>query len=288
MQSSNIDAASKIATEGIPGNPVWIALAEAPPGFVERSEGGARYRPEFASLGDAKNFVAESVSQVAAMLQPGQRLSFFAAGKPDLPPGFGIADGLAGQSSLRLKKMGHSQAEKLATHQRIVQVAARRLRERGIDGISVGDIMKEAGLTVGGFYKHFESRDALVTEAFIMALQDIEHIQDALKTAPQQAISTYVSGSHRNNVGRGCPISALVNDVARAPDATREVFTERVSEIINLLAQSFSETEDAQDKAVTIFSTCVGSIALARAVKDPSLSNKIIEGALEQVLKMYE
>jgi TetR/AcrR family transcriptional regulator, transcriptional repressor for nem operon len=184
--------------------------------------------------------------------------------------------------------MGHSQAEKLATHERIVQVAARRLRERGIDGISVGDIMKEAGLTVGGFYKHFESRDALVTEAFTMALQDIEHIQDGLKTAPQRAISTYVSGSHRNNVGRGCPISALVNDVARAPDATREVFTERVSEIINLLAQSFPETEDAQNKAVMIFSTCVGSIALARAVKDPSLSNRIIEGALDAVLKMYE
>jgi TetR/AcrR family transcriptional repressor of nem operon len=184
--------------------------------------------------------------------------------------------------------MGHSQAEKLATHERIVQVAARRLRERGIDGISVGDIMKEAGLTVGGFYKHFESRDALVTEAFIMALQDIEHIQDGLKTAPQRTISTYVSGSHRNNVGRGCPISALVNDVARAPDATREVFTERVSEIINLLAQSFPETEDAQNKAVMIFSTCVGSIALARAVKDPSLSNRIIEGALDALLKMYE
>jgi len=97
-----------------------------------------------------------------------------------------------------------------------------------------------------------------------------------------------VSESHRNNVGRGCPISALVNDVARAPDATREVFTERVSEIINLLAQSFSETEGAQDKAVMIFSTCVGSIALARAVKAPSLSNKIIEGALAEVLKMYE
>ncbi|MFM0166571.1 TetR/AcrR family transcriptional regulator [Paraburkholderia sediminicola] len=184
--------------------------------------------------------------------------------------------------------MGHSQATKLATHERIVQVAARRLRERGIDGISVGDIMKEASLTVGGFYKHFDSRDALVTEAFILALQDIEHIQDALKTAPQRAISTYVSGSHRNNVGRGCPISALVNDVARAPDATRKVFTERVSEIIDLLAQSFSETENAHDKAVMIFSACVGSIALARAVQDPSLSNKIIEGALKEMLKMYE
>ncbi|CAB3731526.1 TetR/AcrR family transcriptional regulator [Paraburkholderia rhynchosiae] len=184
--------------------------------------------------------------------------------------------------------MGHSQADKLATHQRIVQIAACRFRERGVDGISVGDIMKEAGLTVGGFYKHFESRDTLVTEAFITALHDIEHFQNALQTEPQRAISTYVSGSHRNNVGRGCPISALVNDVARAPDATREAFTESVSEIIALLAQSLPETEDAQAKAVMIFSTCVGSIALARAVNDPSLSNKIIEGALAALLKIYE
>jgi TetR/AcrR family transcriptional regulator, transcriptional repressor for nem operon len=183
--------------------------------------------------------------------------------------------------------MGHSQADKQATHERIVQVAARLMRMRGIDGISVGDVMKDAGLTVGGFYKHFESRDALVTEAFIIALQDLDHIQDALKTEPQRGLSAYVSKSHRNNVGRGCPISVLVNDVARAPDATRKVFTDRVSEIIDLLAQSLPETADAQDKAVMIFSTCVGSIALARAVRDPDLSNRIIEGALAEVLRMY-
>ncbi|WP_144107472.1 TetR/AcrR family transcriptional regulator [Paraburkholderia sp. BCC1886] len=184
--------------------------------------------------------------------------------------------------------MGHSQADKQATHQRIGEVAARRFRERGIDGISVGDIMNEAGLTVGGFYKHFESRDALVTEAFILALRDIEHIQDALRTEPQRAASTYVSTSHRNNLGRGCPISALVNDVARAPDATREVFTQRVSGIIDLLAQSLPEADDAQERAVMIFSTWVGSIALARAVKDPVLSDRIIGGALAAVLKMYD
>jgi TetR/AcrR family transcriptional repressor of nem operon len=184
--------------------------------------------------------------------------------------------------------MGHSQAEKLATHQRIVEVAARRLRERGIDGISVGDIMKEAGLTVGGFYKHFESRDALVTEALTVALRDIDHIREALKTAPQRAISTYVSGSHRDNVGRGCPLSALVNDAGRTAEAAREIYTESVREIIELLAQSFSETEGADEKAALAFSACVGSIALARAVKDPDLSSRIIKGTLAQVLKMYE
>ncbi|RKE38262.1 FR47-like protein [Paraburkholderia sp. BL23I1N1] len=90
MQSSHIDAASEIATEEYLANPVWIALSEAPLSFVERREGGARYRPEFAPFGAAQNYSAQSVSQVAAMLQPGQRLSFFTAAKPNLPSGFDV------------------------------------------------------------------------------------------------------------------------------------------------------------------------------------------------------
>jgi ribosomal protein S18 acetylase RimI-like enzyme len=90
MQSFNLDAASEVTTEEYLANPVWIALTEAPPAFVERREGAARYRPEFAPFGAAENYTAQSVSQVAAMLQPGQRLSFFTVGKPDLPPGFDV------------------------------------------------------------------------------------------------------------------------------------------------------------------------------------------------------
>ncbi|CAB3731516.1 GNAT family N-acetyltransferase [Paraburkholderia rhynchosiae] len=90
MQSSHIDTASEIATEEYLANPVWIALNETPPAVVERGEGGARYRPEFAPFGAAQNYSAQSVSQVAAMLRPGQRLSFFTAGKLDLPPGFDV------------------------------------------------------------------------------------------------------------------------------------------------------------------------------------------------------
>jgi len=90
MQSSNIDAGSEIATEEYLANPVWIALTEASPAFVERTEGGARYRPEFAPFGAAQNYTAQSISQVAAMLQPGQRLSFFTMDKPNSPSGFDV------------------------------------------------------------------------------------------------------------------------------------------------------------------------------------------------------
>lgn len=90
MRSSNIDAASEIATREYLANPVWIALTEAHPAFVERREGGARYRPEFAPFGASRNHTAQEVLQVAAMLQPGQRLSFVTPGKLDLPPGVDV------------------------------------------------------------------------------------------------------------------------------------------------------------------------------------------------------
>lgn len=90
MQSFSVDAASEVATEEYLANPVWIALTEAPPAFVERREGAARYRPEFAPFGAAQIYTPQSVSQVAAMLQPGERLSFFTGDKPDLPLGFDV------------------------------------------------------------------------------------------------------------------------------------------------------------------------------------------------------
>jgi GNAT superfamily N-acetyltransferase len=113
MQSSNIDAASEIATEEYLANPVWIALTEASPAFVERREGGARYRPEFAPFGAAQNYTAQSVSQVAAMLQPGQRLSFFTAGKPDLPPGFDVVREAVAHQMIAAKRFAVSSDERI-------------------------------------------------------------------------------------------------------------------------------------------------------------------------------
>lgn len=93
--------------------------------------------------------------------------------------------------------MGHSQAEKAATHQRIVDVAARRFRELGLDGIGVADVMKEAGMTVGGFYKHFESRDELVTEALEVAFKSLD-VWEARAENLAQAVRDYLSEAHRD------------------------------------------------------------------------------------------
>ncbi|SAK83038.1 TetR family transcriptional regulator [Caballeronia arationis] len=184
--------------------------------------------------------------------------------------------------------MGHSQAKKVATHQRIVEVAAKRFRERGIEGVSIADLMKEAGLTVGGFYKHFDSRDELVREAFEHALHDIEQWEAAIPVAPRQAMRSYMSESHRDNVAAGCPISALVNDMSRGTDETREVFSDRVRKIIELISGASPAKENAKKRteALLIMSACVGAVALSRAVSDPKLSNQILEGSLSEILEI--
>ncbi|MFM0454657.1 GNAT family N-acetyltransferase [Paraburkholderia nemoris] len=134
MQSSHIDAASEIATEEYLANPVWIALTEAPPAFVERREGAARYRPEFAPFGATQNYTAQSVSQVAAMLQPGQRLSFFTADKPNLPAGFDV--------------VREAVANQMVAANRLTVSSDERIVRLGAD--DAADMLRLAGLTEPG------------------------------------------------------------------------------------------------------------------------------------------
>jgi TetR/AcrR family transcriptional repressor of nem operon len=185
--------------------------------------------------------------------------------------------------------MGHSQADKLATHQRIVEIAARRFRELGLDGISVADIMKEANLTVGGFYKHFDSRDSLVTEAFVSALHALEPFESALPTAPRKAMKFYLSERHRDRLGTSCPISALPNDIARSKEEVRDIYTARVKQILELIAHSLPAHTAASQRseAILIYSACVGSLSLSRAVSDAKLSKQILENVLSQVLEFF-
>jgi TetR/AcrR family transcriptional repressor of nem operon len=98
--------------------------------------------------------------------------------------------------------MGYSKSDKAETHTRIVRVAAKRFRERGLDGIGVADVMKEAGVTVGGFYKHFDSRDELVVEALATAFQDLDRWEEHTDTLTK-ALGNYLSEEHRDAPGEG-------------------------------------------------------------------------------------
>src|ERR1700739_800732 len=123
--------------------------------------------------------------------------------------------------------MGYAKRDKAETHNRIVSVAAKRFRELGLEGIGVADVMKEAGVTVGGFYKHFDSRDELVVEALAAAFQDLDRWEEHTDTLTK-ALKNYLSEEHRDAPGTGCALGALVGDVSRASRSAQAVYTARL------------------------------------------------------------
>lgn len=188
--------------------------------------------------------------------------------------------------------MARSQEEKARTHERILRIASKRLRETGLNGIGVADLMKEAGLTVGGFYKHFESRDALVAEAVGASMG----IWEAKREAAEQAgtalrldslLDDYLGTGHRDHPGVGCAFSALAPDLARADAKTRRCATEQLRRNFDTLAGLLGDSGDgsARARAILAFSAMVGALSLARVADDDALSREILEtvrGMLEK------
>jgi TetR/AcrR family transcriptional regulator, transcriptional repressor for nem operon len=190
--------------------------------------------------------------------------------------------------------MGHSRAEKAETHKRIVSLASKRFREKGLTGIGIAELMKEAGLTVGGFYKHFGSRDDLVAEALGSAQGPWKGLMDAAASGGppvtyDSLIDSYLSEAHRNNPSTGCPVGALAGDVARSDKRTRALATKLISERLEWLANSIRDTGEkdksaARSRSIMTYCAVVGAITMARAVSDQELSREILK-TVAQLLK---
>lgn len=178
--------------------------------------------------------------------------------------------------------MGHSQKDKKKNHQRIVEIAARRIRESGTDGPGVAEIMSEAGLTHGGFYKHFDSRDDLVAEAVDAAIdqgrsslvESVEGAEDPLAAF----VDTYLSTAHRDDPGSGCPVVALGADVSRSGDRVRAAYRAQVERYIadmeGLLGDP--DEEETRRRAIAAVSSMVGALLISRAIDDEALSDEIL------------
>ena len=180
--------------------------------------------------------------------------------------------------------MGYSRAQKAKTHERIVKLASKRFREEGLAGIGIAELMKEAGLTVGGFYKHFDSRDDLVAEAVSSAFGGWKRRVEAAKSggAPvsyEKLIDEYLNEAHRDNPGTGCAFSALAPEIARSDKRTRALTSEQVRNDIQLIATLLPgrDKRTARSRAILIFSALVGAMSLARAVSNEALSREILE-----------
>jgi TetR/AcrR family transcriptional regulator, transcriptional repressor for nem operon len=188
--------------------------------------------------------------------------------------------------------MRYSREHKLETHARIVKKASVRLRESGAHGIGVADLMKDAGLTHGGFYAHFDSRDALVIEAFAYAMdRGTAHWRKlAETTAPEKRLAaiveSYLSTVHRDNPGHGCAIPTLGAEIARESPRTRKAFAAKLEQMIDMLAGQFPELprKAGRKQAMAVLSTMIGTIVLARITGTGEFSDEILGAGRDAVL----
>jgi TetR/AcrR family transcriptional repressor of nem operon len=179
----------------------------------------------------------------------------------------------------------------LQTRSRIVEEASYGLRQAGADGISVSDLMKLAGLTHGGFYAYFESREALIIEAFASAMdRTISQWRSHMNGMPAEErfdafVEAYLRPGHRDDRARGCVLPALGTDIARSSKKARRTFARKLDEMIDVIAGLLpgKPPKQARQMATAALATMMGSIALARAVGDKELSDDIL-GAGRQAL----
>jgi AcrR family transcriptional regulator len=182
-------------------------------------------------------------------------------------------------------------SRKEETRERILRAAARAIRKHGYEGVGVADVMKEAGLTHGGFYAHFKSRDALLAAAAEQeGVESNEHLSRAIAAAkPGQElmalVDAYLSDGHVAAPEQGCAIAAAGSEVPRQQADVRRVASRRIKDIIGLIERQFPEwgKRAAHDKAMAIAATLVGSVVLARAVDDAQLSRSIRKAARELI-----
>jgi len=191
--------------------------------------------------------------------------------------------------------MRYDSAHKLETRARVLKEAAREIRAKGPAGIAVAGIMARAGLTHGGFYAHFASKDALVAEAIGTMFEDARGRFDRSQAEhePGAALGAYVdfylSREHRDARDRGCPLPALSSDLARMEPASRERFGKGVATLTAWIAGALEKhgVVGPGAAASSMLSQMVGALSLARAVADPAQSDAILDHARADVKQRY-
>ena len=192
---------------------------------------------------------------------------------------------------MRNSKHSVRAAAKEASHERIVSVAARAIRRSGYGGTGVADIMKEAGLTHGAFYAHFASREAMLAEAAGRACAESAAVAAGVVAsvpsgeALSSMLRTYLSREHLEQVEMGCPLAALGSETPRQAPEVRRVTTRHVKEMIDLVARQLPDwgQPSAHERALVTVATMVGTLLLARAVDEPTLSDSLCAAALKQL-----
>lgn len=188
--------------------------------------------------------------------------------------------------------MGHSKAEKALSRQRILAAAATRIREAGLDGVSVGDLMKSVNLTHGGFYGHFESRAHLVAAALEQALADGEKASAAHAGAHgavtvKSIVNSYLSRAHRDHPGNGCAIPTLVGEVGRADPDVQSIMAQQLARSFEAMAAALGEDgRDSEQFAIAAWSMMVGAISISRAMGVDPMADRVLALARKSILDL--
>jgi len=187
--------------------------------------------------------------------------------------------------------MRRSQEDTAATRARIVAAASQLFRARGIDATSVADVMSAVGLTVGGFYRHFDSKEALVAEAIDNASRETtaRHLPSAGAGGADLAalLDTYLSDAHRRQPGHGCPVAALCSEAGHAGKATRKAFTGALERLLASIGAVTGTRAKGHDRKAALFAAfaAVGALVLARATHDESIAGELLSVVRERLLE---
>lgn len=180
-----------------------------------------------------------------------------------------------------------TKAQAQENRDKVVATAARLFRERGVDGVAVGELMKASGFTHGGFYNHFPSKDALAVEAIEAAFLQMD-AERAKAPSLGAVIAGYLSEAARKAPGRTCPAAALGGEAARQPPAVKAVFEAGLARIFESLEARLPEDGERRAAALDLFARLAGAMILARALPDDSpLAAEILEAVRDRALAEF-
>lgn len=190
--------------------------------------------------------------------------------------------------------MRYTREHKRETRQRIIATAGRRLKRDGIDGSGISTLMKDAGLTNGTFYAYFASKDELVATAVADQMR-AQHANIVARAAPgraglEQIVRWYFSPEQRDSIEDGCPNAALLDEIARSTDPTRQAYTDGALVLIDAFAARLAphDPPSARLKALSFLGMLAGTLQLSRALTDRQLADQLLEQGIRNALALLD
>ncbi|MDQ1073002.1 TetR/AcrR family transcriptional regulator [Streptomyces canus] len=188
----------------------------------------------------------------------------------------------------------YGKEHKSETRRRIIETAGRRFKQDGIDGSGVATLMKDAGLTNGAFYAHFASKDDLVTTAIADQLkaqaENVVALAAPGRAGLEQIVRGYLSPQHREQLGDGCPNAALLDEIGRCTETTRQAYTDGVLILVEGIADRMAPEapSSARVKALSLLGMMAGTLQLSRALTDSRLANELLDQGIDNALALLD